>query len=411
MNKRVLLITKLKTTNIGNQALSDELVKLYQRSGGLFHVAGRPQGLFGFSLEKLAKYKSPVKEFERWADSLVKLLKESGGAKFEPAARYVELLSFNDFKVRNDSLFQAVKNIFRKFIHTERVFARTYRLRFELVKAAEIVVYSGAGEVGDNNIFLRQLLELRIAQKLGKETYAINQSVEVVKQPMMDICAHVYGKMNGIFVRGDISRAGMIKMGIGENIIKCCPDSAFLSPPPTEELREAMKARYNLTLPAVGINATKVLRDMNGWDKIIRTLKGLGYAVYFVSNDPFGDREMGETIGNNFQVPAILDFNPYNEYAALLANFNFVISCRLHTNELSLTAGTPIVPIEGSHFKTKEVFELVGYPVSVVNAGDAAWSEKIIKSVHAMHEDGRDARLFVENLNNVRELSKRNLVL
>lgn len=410
MNK-VLLITKLKTTNIGNQALSDELVKLYERSNGLYHVTGRPQGLFGYSLEKLKKQKDPVAEFEKWADNLVKRLQGSNGAAFQSQTRYVELLSFEDFKVKNDGIFQAIKNIFRKFIHTESFFAKTYKKRFSLVESSECVVYSGAGEVGDNNIFLRQLLELRVAQKIGKKTYAINQSVETVQKPMMDVCGHVYKNMDKIFVRGEISKSNMIKMGVAPDIINCCPDSAFLNPtPPTDQI-ELMRNRYSLDLPAVGINATKVAGDTGKWEEIIKTIKELGYNVYFISNDPFGDKEVGEKIAAQFGVTAILDFIPYPQYAALLANFSFVISCRLHTNELSLTGGTPVLPIEGSHFKTKEVFEFVNYPVPVVNTSTANWPEQIIKSVRAINEDNSSVRTFIDQLNEVRKRSERNLVL
>lgn len=409
---KVLLITKLKTTNIGNQALSDELIKLYERSGKLFQVTGRPEGLFGYSIEKLKKSNDPVALFEKWADGLLARLKPwQGSTSFKPATRYVELLSFDDFKVKNDNLFQAIKNIFRKFIHTEAFFASRYKNRFLVVAGADTVVYSGAGEVGDNNIFLRQLLELRIAQKLGKKTFAINQSVEVVEQPMQAICAHVYKHMDTILVRGVISRDNMIKIGIPESKISCCPDSAFLNPTPTADQVKQMAQQYAITQPAVGLNATKVAGDLDKWDQIITTLKNLGYNVYFISNDPFGDRNIGEQISQRFDVKAILDFIPYPHYSALLANFNFVISCRLHTNELSLTGGTPILPIEGSHFKTKEVFSLVNYPVPVVNAADSDWHQQLIKSIHDIHSDERAVRAFVNQLNMIRTLSEKNLVV
>ncbi len=180
---KTLLITKLKTTNIGNQALSDEVIKLYETAPEHLFAAGRPEGLFGYSIEKLVKSKNAEKTFEAWADGLLRRLQSEATAGFKPATRRVELLSFDDFKVKNDSLFQSIKNIFRRYIHMEGVFAKAYRKRFVVVSGVDRIIYSGAGEVGDNNIFLRQLLELRVAQKMGKKTYAINQSVEVVESP------------------------------------------------------------------------------------------------------------------------------------------------------------------------------------------------------------------------------------
>lgn len=412
MSKKVLLITKLKTTNIGNQALSDELVKLYEHSNQMFQVTGRPEGLFGYSIEKLKKSSDPVVLFEKWANGLVNRLGTlKGQSNFKPGIRFVELLSFEDFKVKNDGLFQAIKNIFRRFVHTEVFFARTYRKRFLSVSSADKLVYSGAGEVGDNNIFLRQLLELRIAQLLGKKTYAINQSVEVVEQPMQSICANVYKHMEKILVRGTISKRNMVTLGIPVEKIICCPDSAFLNPQPSQELVKQMAQKFSIKNSSVGINATKVAGDLSKWAPIIETIKELGYTVYFISNDPFGDRNIGEQFSKRFGISAILDFIPYPGYSALLANFKFVISCRLHTNELSLTGGTPIIPIEGSHFKTREVFSLINYPIPVLDPTSADWHIKLIEQIKAIHVDSNEVHNFVKHLNDVRKLSEQNLII
>jgi hypothetical protein len=72
--KKVFLVTKLKTTNLGNQALSMELIKLFQGKVGkenLF-VGGRPLGLYGYSINALKSSSDPVKLFESWADAVVK---------------------------------------------------------------------------------------------------------------------------------------------------------------------------------------------------------------------------------------------------------------------------------------------------------------------------------------------------
>src|SRR5688572_15455814 len=271
---KTLLITKLRTTNIGNQALSDEVIKLYEDAHGHLVVTGRPEGLFGYSIEKLKKSRDPLKTFEGWADSLIRLLKPiPQGIPFTPVSRRVELLSFNHFKVRNDGLYQSVKNVFRKYVHSDTVFAKAYKKRFLMVASADAIVYSGAGEVGDNNIFLRQLLELRIAQKIGKKTYAVNQSVQVMESPMKEICGLVYSKMLSLIVRGKISKENMAALGVSSDKIQCYPDSAFLNPTPDAGAIERMKNRYAIQKPAVGINATKVAGDLAAWGEIIQLLK------------------------------------------------------------------------------------------------------------------------------------------
>lgn len=406
----LLLITKLKTTNIGNQALSDEVIKLYERNPQNLSVSGRPEGLFGYSIEKLKKAKDPIAKFESWSDNLIKYL-QSTEQTFNPKSARVELLSFDDFKVKNDNLFQAIKNIFRKHIHMEWLFARSYKNRFAKICSVDAVVYSGAGEVGDNNIFLRQLLELRLAQKLGKKTYAINQSVEVNESPIKEIYGVVYSKMDKIVVRGNLSRDNMISAGISAEKIECYPDSAFLNPEPSTELVDHVKKQYRIVQPSVGINATKVARDMKAWKEITDLLRSLGYHLYFISNDPYGDKEIGEELARNFGLVPIIEFMDYAKYSALLASFEFVISCRLHTNELSLTAGTPVIPIEGSRFKTREVFNLIGYPLSVANASSGNWVAEVKQNISILH--GKDAKIqgFVLNLGVVQELSCRNYLM
>jgi len=407
-----LLITKLKTTNIGNQALSDELITLYEGAEYPFKVVGRPTGLFGYSIEKLSKSKDPISKFEQWADGLVNTLKKSNDSVgFTPSVQRVELLSFSDFKVKNDKFFQSVKNIFRKHLHSDYMFSKAYEPRFRVLNSSDSVIYSGAGEVGDNNIFLRQLLELRIAQKLGKKTYAINQSVEVIDDPVKSICSHVYSKMDSILVRGHVSKEKMIHIGIPENKINCCPDSAFLNKTPNDEIITKIKNKYSIKDKSVGINSTIVADDMLKWGKIIQKIRSLGYHIYFISNDPFGDKRVGEKMSMDHKVTLILEFMHYHEYSALLANFEFVISCRLHTNELSLTGKTPIIPIEGSHFKTKEVFSFVNYPVGIISTSNVNWDIEVIKAMDNLHADKTKVEEFIEKIDEVRALSHGNLVI
>src|SRR5688572_2826895 len=128
MKNRILLITKLVTTNIGNQALSDEVIRLYEDIPDQFMVAGRPEGLFGYSIEKLQQSGNAVQLFESWVDNLVSRLKHFQGiTPFTPKSKRVELLSFDDFKVKNDRIFQRVKDIFRKYIHSDYLFAKAYK--------------------------------------------------------------------------------------------------------------------------------------------------------------------------------------------------------------------------------------------------------------------------------------------
>ena len=157
--KKVFLVTKLKTTNLGNQALSMELIKLFEGRVGKsnLYVAGRPVDLFGYSIEALKSSSDPVKLFESWADAVVK--------KYKPkqAASNAFVSRVNDFKLtENKSLkYENIKVLLRPLkrrIDKLFLFNSQYVKRLNAITASDFLVYSGAGEVSDNHVFLRQML-------------------------------------------------------------------------------------------------------------------------------------------------------------------------------------------------------------------------------------------------------------
>jgi hypothetical protein len=72
-------------------------------------------------------------------------------------------------------MLRPVKRVIKKYF----LFDKSYIKRLATINSCDYLIYSGAGEASDNHVFLRQMLELRIAQKLGKKTGAVNQSVVV----------------------------------------------------------------------------------------------------------------------------------------------------------------------------------------------------------------------------------------
>src|SRR5690606_25055846 len=137
-------------------------------------------------------------EFKSTDPKVEMLLATSGLAKLEP------------FKAR----LRPVKRVMSAL----RAYNKPYQMRAAMLQEADWLIYSGAGEVGDNDVFLRQLLELRIAQKMGIRTAAVNQSVVIHTPLFQQLTAHVYGKMNVVVVRGEITASNLKRYGVPEGI-------------------------------------------------------------------------------------------------------------------------------------------------------------------------------------------------
>jgi hypothetical protein len=104
---------------------------------------------------------------------------------------------------------------------------KEYNERAHTLKNADWLIYGGAGEVGDNILFLRQIVELRVAQKLGINTAALNQSVVIKTDVFRKLVGHVYINMKKIVIRGTVTCGNLISYGVPAGIIEVAPYSAI----------------------------------------------------------------------------------------------------------------------------------------------------------------------------------------
>ena len=97
---RIVLITNLNTTNVGNQALSTELMKLAKSNYAGQQVAflGRSTGLERYTLEEIRRTGSrALCVFEQWADDIVKTYlssKKGSAPDLEPNGHRRSLRTF-----------------------------------------------------------------------------------------------------------------------------------------------------------------------------------------------------------------------------------------------------------------------------------------------------------------------------
>lgn len=390
--KKVFLVTKLSTTNLGNQALSMELIKLFSANIGKenLYVCGRPLGLYAYDMEALIASTEPDKLFDKWADAAVKKFRSQHiHASFKPGIETFKLTRVSTTKYEGIKvILRPLKRMLKRF----SVYDKTYTPRIANINSCDVLIYSGAGEVTDNHVFLRQLLEIRIAQKLGKQTGAVNQSLVITTEPFKKIVKLVYGNMNQIVVRGAISKTNITAFGVDSNKIITAPDTAIRTIAAPGGVRKK---------GTVGINITPVPVINYEWkdvEAIVNKLREYNKEIVFVTNEPHGDISVQEKLKASFNIDALGEAKDYMEYAMQLSAFDYVISARLHTNVMALSVNVPVIPIEGRMFKTKELFQLFEYPLPTVNVDNTEWAQSVVDSIDLIESGTIDFPAYFKNV-------------
>jgi polysaccharide pyruvyl transferase WcaK-like protein len=387
--KKVFLVTKLKTTNLGNQALSMELIKLFEEKIGrdYLYVGGRPLGLYAYDMKKLTASDYPERLFDTWAKAVVdKYRSLHADTPFVPKINHFSLTRKPAMK------YEGVKALFRplkRLLKRSSLFDKNYINRLAAINSCDVFVYSGAGEVSDNHVFLRQMLEIRIAQMLGKQTGAVNQSLVVKTAVFKKIVNHVYGKMDQIVVRGAISKSDIASFGVDARKIHIAPDTA---------IRTTCETGGGRLKGTVGINITPFIKyEWEDVVAIVNKLNGYNKKMIFVTNEPLGDLPVIERFKSDFNVDALEEVKDYREYARKLSGLDYVISARLHTNVMSLAVNVPVIPIEGKVFKTKELFEQFEYPLPTVNVDSPGWVDSLMGLIDKMESGTIDFEGYFKN--------------
>lgn len=395
--RNITLITKLNTTNVGNQALSNELIRLVKSrytQDNLFFLS-RPTGLEKYSLDKIQKEnKNPIQIFDQWVEDIIHAYKlqyltreTNNHFEQEGDTPEVHLIRLSDQAVRLEPAKRILRR-FRRIIRNYETYGSSYFRRLSIINQSDIIVYNGAGEVGNNNIALRQLLELRIAQILGCQIVPVNQSILITDPTLSQILAYVYKDAIDIVVRGPMSQERLVQLGVAQSKIQIAPDTAILSEPADNSITEMIIRKESIKPQAVGITLAQFHgKDIVGWGKIIRKLENLGKQVIFISSDLFHDINVGKQLQAKYGIKILDREYDYAEYIGLISKLELIISGRLHTNIFAMLGNTPSVPLEGQHFRINDIFQVLKHPVKVVNMQDSNWSDEVIARVDYIYEN------------------------
>jgi polysaccharide pyruvyl transferase WcaK-like protein len=229
---------------------------------------------------------------------------------------------------------------------------------------------------------------LRVAQKLGIKTAAVNQSIFVNIPLSQKILGHVYRHMEKIVIRGTASRDILLQCGVPAHLIEMAPDSAI-----NTYFENPGKQIKNKNL--VGLNFSNHVKiDDEGIQKIIDYLHSIGKEVVYCTNESVGDAHIIERLREKFNVPLLSGHKNYKEYAQRLSEMDFVISARVHTNMLSMVSHTKVIPIEGNDFRLEELLKGFGYPLMPVKSQETGWVDKLIENVEAVRNNKYDFDSF-----------------
>lgn len=373
MANKIFLITKLGTTNIGNQALSNEIINLFISEVGENNiiVGGRPLGLMLYDFKEMQRSNKPVELLESWANRIVrKYEKEKGSKIFRPKLNFVKLVTNSSPELKYEGIKKFLRPL-KKRIKKYFLYEKSYKKRLDQINSSDVLIYSGAGEVGDTIVFLRQLLEIRIAQKLGIKTGAVNQSVVVKTDQFKKLLGHIYGKMDRIVVRGTVSKKLLVECGIDTNKVSIAPDTAILT-----------KSQFLDRGNKVGINFTPNIKfDIFKIKEVLDNLKKYNNEIYFITNEPIGDIQIEKELIQNYNIKVFPQITNYHDYASKLSQFKYIISARLHTNILALSSNIAVIALEGNQFKTTELLEQLNYPVPVINAYNEGWMKVLNEQI------------------------------
>ena len=433
----ITVITKLITPNAGNQALSTELIRLIKSAypEARTYAGWQERGLERYSFAMLQHGGSnPLNTLDGWAERIIKKYDASrngnsiGNEEALPILKTYELYpdqeDFTKIVKLNSHIPSLPLRLYNKglrnlstLLDRRGVYGKKYENWLDVLKYSDWVVYSPAGAILGSlaDVIVRDLLGLRIAQRLGARIAAVNQSVEINHPLLQRLLSQLYTSFDSIVVRDPASAEFLAKAGVSPVRIKLAPDTAYLSQPAnmeTHDLDQIIKLE-NIKPRTVGITlqAIKNRVDFSGWGRIIEILRSQGKEVIFVSHEMATDMPSGKELQKRYNVKILSRQYNYGEYIRLLSLLELVISERYHTCVFSTIAGIPFIPLNTwPQRKMHGIVWALNYPIPPVNTFHDDWVDLTLKNIEYLYQNyDQIAESLREALPRLRKLAEENV--
>lgn len=401
----VTVMTRLRTVNVGNEALSSELLRATAAAfpGHRVQPLERaPRFLARYSTSQLPRdVGKALTLFESWASRLERLGRQAPlpdpGPQAESPVRLALDVAAAPWRGRLKEKLQL-----RRYAARLGVYDREFISRLSLHRHAELALVNPAGELNPQSIDppLRMFLELRAAQRLGARAGIVNFSFEIPDPFLTEFFGAVLAGFDFVSVRDHRSRAVLAAAGVPEPRLAVIGDLAFLTSPSDTQKGAELAQR-------LGIGAGTIVLVINGkfghgtvddWRRVVEQLAPLATEVVMLSNELSSDLPFARKLQRVAPVRVIEEQFSYRDYAALLRHPRMVVSNRLHTAVLALVVGTPVVAIELIARRIKGVMEEVGYPIPVPLMTEPDWIAGTVAATHRVLTDEASLRARIPGL-------------
>lgn len=405
-----VLVTKIKTGNKGNQALSAGWLRMLQKSlpqckARIFER--KPQHLLQYSLRAISRAADPFAAFDAIAEDLAKLAPGPdfiGDVISEPR---IEL----DERIAPPARFAELRNRLnlRSWAARAGRYREGYRRRLSAFQRASLVVLNPAGE-----FFPRRpepafyhLLDAFVAHKLGSPTAIVNHTMEIDDPTLRRIIPKIYRQLKLIGFRENKSLAAFKEMGGDLGNVLVTPDLALT----TEYSNKSISVPSKVGV-AIHTQEAEAGGYLMGWYDVIERLLANGFQVSLLSNELSTDLPFYQKIHSRFSTVKIEGKGlEYERYCDLLATYNFIVTSRMHTGILAMVCSTPIVPIEPTHFKMTGLFQELGVGTPVIRPLENGWVNRAIEQSLVLQKNREEvSKDLVKRISAVQERISRDLV-
>ncbi|HEY0483153.1 MAG TPA: polysaccharide pyruvyl transferase family protein [Kofleriaceae bacterium] len=387
MTPEILLITRVRTNNKGNQALSSAWAAMLQQAfpgAGVRALERRPPHFLQYTLAEFASARDPFARFDAVATELAGLAPGPGFIAPVHAAPRIHLQESIAPPPRFAALRRRIN--LRHWAARAGRYRAEYRRRLAACQRAELVVVNPAGEFfpDDPAPALYHLLDAYVAHKLGRPTAIVNHTMDISDPTLRRLIPRIYRDLDLVGFRDEKSVAAFRDMGGDLGNVLVTPDLALMTRIPTA--RPASRGRIAV---AVHAPAASWIGRSTPWLDVITGLRDQGFEVVLVSNEMPADREFFAQVKQRVAITVEGAELEYERYCELLGGFDFVVSSRMHTSILAMVAGTPVIPIEGPSFKISGLFQELGLATRVIQPTRSGWTDEVIAAAVAMR-DRRD---------------------
>lgn len=400
----IVLITRLRTLNKGNQALSAAWLAMLNRafpSTRIRLIERRPRHLCQYTLRQFAAERDPFAAFDALATKL---------AGLAPGPEAVAD-SFGRARIQLDETIPAPGRFtaLRQRLNLRGAAARLgiyrdeYRSRLAACQRARLVIVNPAGEFFPREPLAAfyHVLDAHVAQKLGRPTAIVNHTMDITDPTMRILIPRVYKSLALVGFRDEKSIGAFEAMGGDLSNVLVTPDLALT----TEVLTKPNRRKGTIAI-AINVPEAEANGYLEQWRTAIAALRGKDLKIELVSNEMPAEMPFYEEMLARYPELVISGAGyDHDRYCQLLGEYDFVITSRMHTGILAMIMGTPVIPVEGASFKMTGLFNELGFTAPVIRpTTNSDWVNTLVDRATSLRTD-RDAasRDVSDKIGTVRE--------